>query len=115
MTLYGIDGVVPILPKGPGVSQSYLLDFVFFVDLARDDVFDFAEDFEGAVFFPALPAGRLGTLAPASLASLKPMAMACFLLLTLSPLLDLSIPCLNSCITFSTFSSAFFEYLAIKQ
>src|SRR5205807_9439305 len=74
---------------------------------ARDDTelrgyffFDFDDDF----FF--------GTFAPARRASDSPMAMACLRLFTFLPELPLlSVPCLRSCITFSTFFDAFLLYL----
>jgi hypothetical protein len=55
-----------------------------------------------------------GTLAPAALASLRPIAIACFRLVTLFPEPpDLRVPCLRSCMARSTLSDAFFPYFAI--
>src|SRR6186997_854759 len=71
----------------------------------------YREDFLAAAFF------RLdffaGTLAPLSLASLIPIAMACFRLVTLRPELDFKSPSLNSRSTLWILSSAFLEYLAM--
>ena len=47
-----------------------------------------------------------GTLAPARRASLRPMAIACFLLVTFLPEPLRSVPCLRSCIVFLTFDCA---------
>ncbi len=56
----------------------------------------------------------LGTLPPAFRASDSPIAMACFLLVTFLPDRPLfSFPVFRSCIAFSTFSDAFFPYLAM--
>src|SRR5687768_17332067 len=67
-----------------------------------------------AVFLPVFFAAFLGTLAPLFRASDSPIAIACFLLVTFFPLLPLrSVPRLRSCIAFSTFFSASFEYFAI--
>jgi hypothetical protein len=64
--------------------------------------FFFDEDFLG------------GTLAPAFRASYNPIAMACLRLFTFFPDRPLlSFPVFRSCIAFSTFSAAFFPYLAI--
>jgi hypothetical protein len=66
----------------------------------------------GLDFF-ALTFGR-GTLPPALRASESPIAIACFLLVTFLPERPLlSVPLLRSCIAFSTFSAAFFPYLAM--
>jgi len=71
----------------------------------------YREDFLAAAFF------RLdffaGTLAPLSLASLIPIAMACLRLVTLRPELDFKSPSLNSRSTLWILSSAFLEYLAM--
>ena len=54
---------------------------------------------------------RLGTLPPSRRASDRPIAMACFRLLTFLPdPPDRSVPCLRSCMAFSTLSDAFFPY-----
>ncbi len=77
----------------------------FFDDFFEPFFDDFFEDFLDPFF---------GTFAPASRASDKPMAIACFLLVTFLPDLPLfSVPCLRSCIAFSTLSCAFLPYLAI--
>src|SRR5437763_16376536 len=80
--------------------------------LSRADLFyffDFFVDFF-ELFFD-------GTLPPARRASERPMAMACLRLFTFFPEEPLfSVPCLRSCIAFSTFSPAFFPYLdAIRK
>jgi hypothetical protein len=51
-----------------------------------------------------------GTFAPDLRALLRPMAIACFLLLTFLPLPDFSFPSLNSSIVLPTFSCALSEY-----
>src|SRR5678815_694081 len=64
------------------------------------------------LFLPEVLA--FGTLAPACLASDKPIAIACLRLVTFFPLRPLfNVPCFLSCMAFSTFSPAFFEYFAI--
>jgi hypothetical protein len=63
----------------------------FFDDFLEDDFFD---DFL-----------RDGTLPPSRRASERPIAIACFRLFTFFPELPLfSVPCLRSCIAFSTLS-----------
>ena len=103
---------------------AFFLDVVFFaaprfllvvlfddVPFLAEDLF-FDADFFFAAFFTA-PFFR-GTFAPASLASERPMAMACLRLVTFLPLRPLlSVPRFFSCIASSTFSWAFFEYFAI--
>jgi hypothetical protein len=60
------------------------------------------------------PAFCRGTLPPALRASESPIAIACFLLVTFLPERPLlSVPLLRSRIAFSTFSPAFFPYLAM--
>lgn len=54
-----------------------------------------------------------GTFAPAFLAFDKPIAIACFELVTFFPLPVFSTPSFFSCIAFSTSVCAFFEYLAM--
>lgn len=67
-----------------------------------------------AVFLVAFLAAFFdGTFAPASLASLMPIAMACLRLVTLSPELDFNLPSLYSLITSWILFSAFLEYLAM--
>ena len=81
----------------------------------------FLEAFFGALRFAPLPAVVRalffrGTFAPDSLASDKPMAMACFGLVTFLPLRpDLSLPVFISCIARSTLSCDFLEYFAIVE
>jgi hypothetical protein len=84
-------------------------DYFFFEeDFFEDDFFE--EDFVDAAFFE--DAFFAGTLPPARRASDSPMAMACLRLVTFLPELPLfSVPRFRSCITFSTFSDAFFPYL----
>src|SRR2546421_11942126 len=66
----------------------------------------FFEDFFDDFFF--------GTLPPSLRASDKPIAIACFLLVTFLPDLPLfKVPSLRSCIAFLTFFCAFLPYLAI--
>src|SRR5690606_11725255 len=57
----------------------------------------------------------LGTLAPFSRASERPIAIACFLLVTLRPLPDCSVPFFLLRIARFTDSCAFFEYFAITR
>src|SRR5438132_2449017 len=60
------------------------------------------------------PAFFRGTLAPASRASLRPIAIACFRLVTFLPERpDLSVPCFRSCIARLTLLCAFLPYFAI--
>jgi hypothetical protein len=56
-----------------------------------------------------------GTLAPSLRASDKPIAIACFLLVTFFPDRPLfNVPAFRSCIARSTFLDAFLPYLAIN-
>jgi len=56
-----------------------------------------------------------GTLPPARRAWERPIAIACLRLVTFFPERPLrSVPRLRSCIAFSTFSDAFFPYLAME-
>src|SRR5215831_8283395 len=72
--------------------------------LASQRFFDFFDDF----FF--------GTLPPSFRASDKPIAIACFLLVTFFPDLPLlSVPSFRSCIAFLTFCCDFFPYLGMIQ
>jgi hypothetical protein len=84
----------------------------FEVDLRDEDFFDddfFEDDFFEEDFFA-------GTLPPSRRASDRPIAMACFRLVTFLPEPPLrSVPCLRSCIVFSTLSWAFFPYLLAIQ
>src|SRR5204862_42204 len=94
----------------------FLLDFLaaaffgaaFFLAAAFLGADFFAAAFLGAAFFG-------GTLAPSFLASDNPIAMACLGLVTFLPEPLRSLPSFFSCITFSTFSLAFFEYFAIVE
>jgi hypothetical protein len=81
------------------------LEAAFFAPLAADFVLPPLPDFEAAFF---------GTLAPFSLASDKPIAIACLREVTFFPLRPLlSSPFFISCMALSTFLPAPFEYLAI--
>src|SRR5215472_4865693 len=72
----------------------------------------FAEDLL-AVLRP--PFFLAGTLPPALRASDRPIAIACLRLFTVLPERPLfSVPCLRSCIAFSTFSDALLPYAAMK-
>jgi hypothetical protein len=83
-------------------------DAGFFVEAFFFDAVFFPADFFDAVFFG-------GTFAPARRASDRPMAIACFRLLTFLPEPPLrSVPSLRSCMTFLTFACAFFPYFAIS-
>jgi hypothetical protein len=73
-------------------------------DLREDDLRDpFREDL------------RLGTLAPFSRASLSPIAIACFRLVTLRPEPLFNVPRLRRRIVDSTFFDADFPYFAIPK
>jgi hypothetical protein len=58
--------------------------------------------------------GFLGTFAPFSRASLKPMAIACFRLVTFRPELLLSVPFFRRRIADATVFDAPFPYLAMN-
>jgi hypothetical protein len=96
-------------------SNYYALEVDFFA------VFFFAGDFFFAAFFFAdffeadfLLAAFFGTFAPSFLASERPIAIACFRLVTFLPLRPLfSDPSFFSCMARSTFLPAPFEYFAI--
>jgi len=77
---------------------------------------DFFEDFFDERFFEDFFEDFfLGTFAPSFLASERPIAIACYLLVTFFPERPLlSVPSFRSCIAFSTFLPAFFPYLAIE-
>src|SRR5689334_22615829 len=78
--------------------------------------FFFEEDFFEDFLDPFFEDPFFGTLSPSARASDKPIAIACFLLVTFLPDLPLfSVPCLRSCIAFSTFFEAFLPYLAISH
>lgn len=71
----------------------------------------FAPRFFGAAFFAPF---LRGTLAPASLASDKPMAIAWLRLFTFFPLRpEVNLPRFISCMARSTFCCDFFEYFAM--
>ena len=73
----------------------------------------FEADFFEADFFAAVFFG--GTFVPARRASDRPIAIACFRLLTFLPEPPLrSVPSLRSCMTFLTFACAFFPYFAMS-
>src|SRR5436190_12334662 len=74
--------------------------------MAPPSTYLFFEDFFFEDFF-------FGTLPPSFRASDKPIAIACFLLVTFLPEPLFSFPFLRSCIAFLTFFCAFFPYLAI--
>jgi hypothetical protein len=78
----------------------------------------FAGLFFALLFFAVLFLAPLffagGTLSPSRRASERPIAIACFLLVTFLPEPPLRrVPCLRSCITFSTLSDAFLPYVAM--
>jgi hypothetical protein len=97
------------------------LDFFFLAVFLRVDflvAFFFVADFFAlfflADFFALFFFGGDGTLAPFSLASDKPMAIACLRLVTFLPLLPLrNVPFFLRCMALSTVFCDFFEYLAI--
>jgi hypothetical protein len=85
-----------------------LLEEDLFVDdrLAEDFLDPFFDDEAFELFF-------FGTFAPSLRASESPMAIACLRLFTFFPEPLRKVPCLRSCIVFSTLSWAFFEYFAM--
>jgi len=90
---------------------------VFFLGVVCLEVVFFgAVFFFAALFLEAFFAVFLGgTFLPSLRASERPMAMACLRLFTVAPLRPLfSWPRFSSCIAFSTFFCAAFEYLAIR-
>ena len=125
----------PVLPERPPLAalrpllDVRLVERVLFLAAVFLAVDFFAGDFFAAVFFAGLflaapflaaafvpprpEADFLGTRAPSSRASERPMAMACFLEVTFLPLPLFKVPRFLSCITCSTFSPARFEYFAI--
>jgi hypothetical protein len=83
----------------------------FFDDALRPPVF-FDDDFFVVDFFVDFFDDFFdGTLPPSLRASERPIAIACFLLVTFLPEPLLSVPRLRSCIAFSTLSCDFFPYL----
>src|ERR1700752_1514149 len=88
---------------------SYFFEDRFFVD-------PFFEPFCEPFFDPFFEPFLAGTFPPSRRASDSPIAIACFVLVTFLPEPPLfNVPCLRSCIAFSTFSLAFFPYLAIHN
>ena len=94
---------------GTDCLVSYFLEERFFVD--RFLVEPFFDPFFDPPFFDPFFAG---TFPPSLRASERPMAIACFLLVTFLPEPLFNVPRLRSRIVFSTFSPAFFPYLAIR-
>jgi hypothetical protein len=85
-------------------------------DFLEDDFFEEAfldEDFLPVDFL--LADFLAGTLPPAFRACDKPIAIACFLLVTFRPDPLFNAPRLRSCIAFSTFSDALAPYFAITS
>jgi hypothetical protein len=80
--------------------------FAFF-----DDFLDPEDFFEPNYFFD--DDFFEGTLPPSRRASERPMAMACFRLVTFFPEPLFNLPLLSSCISSSTLSDAFFPYFAM--
>jgi hypothetical protein len=77
---------------------------------------DFREEDFRAAFFDARVDARLrGTFSPFSRASLIPIAIACSRLVTLRPLLDLSVPCLRRRIALSTVELALLLYFRLDD
>jgi hypothetical protein len=73
-----------------------------------DHYLDFRLDFFAALLLET----RFGTFCPAARASERPIAIACFRLVTFLPERPLfSVPALRSFIARSTLADAFFEYL----
>lgn len=89
----------------------------FEADFFETDFLDaafFGADFFEADFFDDLEADFfLGTLAPSSRASESPMATACLCEVTFLPVPVFNLPSCISCMAFSTFLPAFFEYFAM--
>lgn len=92
----------------------YFLDERFLVVRFLVDPFFVPPFLELRFFDPFFDPFFDGTLPPASRASDRPMAIACFLLVTFLPEPLFNVPRLRSRIAFSTFSPAFFPYLAIR-
>lgn len=96
------------------VAKSYFLDERFFEEPFFDERFFDERFFEERFFDPFFEPFFDGTFPPSSRASDRPIAIACFLLVTFFPERPLfNVPCFRSCIAFSTFSLAFLPYLAI--
>jgi hypothetical protein len=114
----------PNPPNPPARSDAETNDFSAFIRAARAvrrvriaelryfffaDVDFFAEDFFAAVFF-------FGTFAPSFRACDRPIAIACFLLVTFFPERPLlSVPFFRSLIVFFTFAPAFLPYFAMAS
>jgi hypothetical protein len=91
--------------------EAAFLAGAFFVedDFLVLEAFFVAVDFLDEDFFAG------GTFPPSRLASESPMAMACLRLVTFFPEPLFSFPRLNSCISVSTLSCAFFPYLVAMK
>ncbi|HEY8227923.1 MAG TPA: hypothetical protein VIG25_21810 [Pyrinomonadaceae bacterium] len=91
-----------LCPVRPYDQKTELRRYLFFEeDFRFEDDFFFEEDF-------------FGTFAPSLRASERPIAIACFLLVTFLPDRPLfSVPLFRSCIALSTFLDAFLPYLAM--
>jgi hypothetical protein len=74
-----------------------LLEADFFLPVEEDDL-----DLEAVFFLPLDADFFFGTFAPFSRASLKPIAIACFRLLTLPPVPLFNVPFFLRCIADST-------------
>src|SRR5688572_25111827 len=103
---------------GPSGLRSYFLEERFFVEVFFVDRFFVEPFFEprffDAFFDPFFDPFFAGTFPPSLRASARPIAIACFLLVTFLPERPLfNVPRLRSRIASSTFSPAFFPYLAI--
>jgi hypothetical protein len=100
-----------------------LRDLVEVLFFDEDDFLDeppafFADDFDDLLDLDAFDDDDFfdGTLPPSLRASDRPMAIACFLLVTFLPEPPLrSVPRFRSCIAFSTFSLDFLPYLLAMQ
>jgi hypothetical protein len=103
-----------VLPAASAAGWSARGTYFFEDDFFRDDFLpdDFRLDaFRPDFFFEDFLAG---TLPPSLRASDRPIAIACFLLLTVLPERPLfSFPRLRSCIAFFTFWPAFLPYFAM--
>jgi hypothetical protein len=114
-----LEAVTPANRQPPTANRQPVPHFFFEVDFFEEDFLelDFFDDedfFEDEDFFddPFFDDDFFdGTLPPSARASDRPMAMACLRLVTFLPEPPLfSVPCLRSCMAFSTLSDAFFPY-----
>ena len=87
------------------LREDDLRDVDFRADVLRDD--DFRDPFREDL--------RLGTLAPFSRASLSPIAIACFRLVTFRPEPLFNVPRFRRRIVDSTFFDADLPYFAIRK